>query len=99
MENGASPPSTPAYIPRGKPRGPTLQTVDNRLAPDRCFFDDDIWISGHMSKNKIQKVQIVSGKRKSLSNTIKSAISGNRSKLQTDLMKYFKNDWSKEEIE
>lgn len=27
MENGASPPSTPAYIPRGKPRGPTLQTV------------------------------------------------------------------------
>lgn len=68
-------------------------------APDRSLFDDDIWISGHMSRKKTSKFQIVSGKRKSLINTIESAISGDRSKLQTQLMTYFKNDWDQEEIE
>ncbi len=68
-------------------------------APERCFFDDDIWLSGHLSRNKILKYQITAGKRKSLVNTIESAISGDRAQLQTNLMNYFKNDWAPQEIE
>ena len=68
-------------------------------APKRCLFDDDIWLSGQLSRQKIKKIQIPTGKRKSLINTIESAISGDREKLQTDLMRHFKNDWAPDEIE
>ncbi len=67
-------------------------------APRRSFFDDDIWLSGHLSCEKIEKYQIVSGKRKSLVNTIESAITGDRALLQTEVMNHFKNDWLPEEI-
>lgn len=67
-------------------------------APARSFFDDDFWLSGHLSRNNIKKYQIpLQGRRKSLVNTIESAISGDRAKLQTDLMKFFANDWKADE--
>lgn len=75
------------------------QLKDLTGAPVRSFFDDDIWLSGYLSREKIEKYQIVTGKRKSLINTIESAISGDRGQLQTDLMRHFKNDWLPEEFD
>ncbi len=71
---------------------------DLRGAPPRALFDDDIWLSGHLSRAKIEKVQIATGKRRSLMNTVHSAISGDRARLQTELMQHFTNDWAGEEI-
>lgn len=68
-------------------------------APARAFFDDDFWLSGHLSRRGIKKFQIPAGRRKSLLNTVESAISGDRAQLQTDLMAHFKNDWALDEIE
>lgn len=68
-------------------------------APARALFDDDIWLSGHLSRNNISKFQIPSGKRKSLVNTIETAISGDRKILQTEVMQHFRTDWKPEEIE
>lgn len=67
-------------------------------APLRAHFDDDIWLSGHLSRRQIEKIQISTGKRKSLVNTIESAIDGDRAQLQTDVMNHFKADWKLEEI-
>jgi hypothetical protein len=67
-------------------------------APPRALFDDDIWLSGHLSRAGVVKVQISTGRRKSLLNTVESAISGNRAQLQTDLMEHFRQVWSREEI-
>lgn len=73
--------------------------INIKHAPTRSHFDDDFWISGHLSRNNISKYQIPSGKRRSTVNTIESAISGDREQLQTDLMLFFKDDWKNEEIE
>ncbi|MBC7753375.1 MAG: hypothetical protein H7Z71_03995 [Moraxellaceae bacterium] len=78
---------------------PVDQLIDLSQAPRRSHYDDDIWLSGHLSRAKIEKIQIVSGKRKSLVNTIESAISGDRAQLQTDLMEHFKSDWNSDEIQ
>ncbi len=74
------------------------QLIDLTNAPQRAHYDDDIWLSGHLSRMKVEKIQIATGKRKSLVNTIESAISGDRAQLQTDVMEYFKSDWSSDEI-
>jgi hypothetical protein len=71
-------------------------------APARAFFDDDVWISGHLSKAGIEKIQITTGKRKSLVNTTVPAIdntTSNRSQLRTDIMHYFATDWKHDEFE
>jgi len=68
-------------------------------APPRALFDDDIWLSGHLSRAKIEKVQIATAKRRSLVNTLESAISGDRAQLQTDVMTHFRQDWALDEIE
>ncbi|HXY53367.1 MAG TPA: glycosyltransferase family A protein [Nitrospirota bacterium] len=69
-------------------------------APARALFDDDIWFSGHLSKAGVDKIQIPTGKRKSLVNSHKgSAISGDRWQLQSDLMIFFKDDWKDYEYE
>ena len=69
-------------------------------APKRALFDDDIWFSGHLSKAGVGKIQIPTGKRKSLVNSHKgSAISGDRRQLQSELMLFFKNDWRDYEYE
>ena len=68
-------------------------------APARAYYDDDFWLSGHLSRRHIEKFQIVAGRRKSLANTTASAITGDRAQLQTDLMAFFKNDWAPDEIE
>jgi len=73
--------------------------LDLERAPVRAWFDDDVWISGHLSRRGIEKIQIATGKRKSLANTINSAITGNRSQLRTEVAKYFKDDWKKDEFE
>lgn len=73
--------------------------MDTSQAPDRCLYDDDFWISGHLSRNNIVKYQIPAGRRKSLVNTITSAISGDREALQTAMMRHFKNDWKPEEYD
>ena len=78
---------------------PVDNLIDLSLAPVRSHYDDDIWLSGHLSRAKIEKIQIPTGKRKSLVNTIESAISGDRAQLQTDLMEHFKSDWNSEEIQ
>ena len=68
-------------------------------SPLRAFFDDDFWISGHLSRNNIEKYQITGRKRRrALSNTIESAIGGDREELQSELMRYFSDDWKEEEI-
>lgn len=72
--------------------------IDLTHAPPRAHFDDDIWLSGHLSRAQIEKIQIPTGKRKSLINTIESAISGDRAQLQTEVMEYFKSDWKSDEI-
>lgn len=81
---------------------PSFVTVDQLSdlsnAPKRSHFDDDIWLSGHLSRAKVEKIQIATGKRKSLVNTIESAISGDRAQLQTDVMEHFKSDWKSDEI-
>ena len=74
------------------------ELCDLTNAPKRAHFDDDIWLSGHLSRAQIEKFQIPTGKRKSLVNTIESAISGDRAQLQTDVMKHFKSDWKPDEI-
>ena len=68
-------------------------------APERALFDDDIWVSGHLSRAGVDKIQISTSKRKSLVNSVSSAISGNKSQLQTELMTFFKNDWRHYEYE
>lgn len=68
-------------------------------APERCFFNDDFWLSGFLSRNGIAKIQIPAGRRKSLVNTITPAISGDRIGIMTDLMHHFKNDWKPEEYD
>ena len=69
-------------------------------APARALFDDDIWFSGYLSKAGVDKIQIPTGKRKSLINSHKgSAISGDKWQLQSDLMLFFKNDWREYEYE
>lgn len=83
-----------------RPRYFKTDLFDLTDAPLRAFFDDDFWISGHLSKNKIPKYQVsLRGKRKSLVNTLESAISGDREALQTQMMNYFANDWADEEYE
>lgn len=68
--------------------------LDLENAPKRALFDDDVWISGHLSKAGIDKIQITTGKRKTLANALQgTAISGDRWHLQEDLMHFFKNDW------
>jgi hypothetical protein len=68
-------------------------------APARAFFDDDFWVSGHLSRNQIAKYQIAGRKkRKSLVNTIESAISGDREALQSEMMKHFAADWKEDEL-
>lgn len=68
-------------------------------APKRAFFDDDFWVSGHLSRNSIAKYQIAGRKkRKSLVNTIESAIGGDRETLQSEMMRHFAQDWKPEEI-
>jgi hypothetical protein len=68
-------------------------------APQQAFFNDDFWISGHLSRNNIPKYQIAGRKkRKALSNTIVSAIGGDREGLQSELMVYFAHDWKEDEI-
>jgi hypothetical protein len=54
---------------------------------------DDIWFSGHLSRNGITKVQIASGKRYSLPQALEPAITGDRVKLSNDLLDYFSEDW------
>ncbi len=74
--------------------------LDLENAPKRALFDDDIWFSGHLSKAGVDKIQIPTGRRKSLVNSQKgSVISGDRWQLQSDLMLYFKNDWRDYEYE
>ncbi|HIJ81041.1 MAG TPA: hypothetical protein HPP76_04980 [Desulfuromonadales bacterium] len=73
--------------------------LDRTGAPDRALYDDDVWISGHLSRVGIEKFQIPTGKRKSLLNTRESAIGGNRAQLQTDLMCHFTDDWKRDEYE
>lgn len=68
-------------------------------APERALFEDDVWFSGHLSRNKISKIQIPTNKRKSLVNTLESAITGDRSKLMTNLLQHFAKDWEAEEFE
>lgn len=67
-------------------------------APPRALFDDDIWLSGHLSRAGVVKTQITTGRRRSLLNTVESAITGNRAQLQTDLMEHFRLVWSMDEI-
>lgn len=73
--------------------------LDISNAPYRSLFEDDIWFSGHLSRAGIEKIQIPTGKRMSLINTVDSAIKGDRSKVQTDILQFFKNDWKPEEYE
>lgn len=69
-------------------------------APKRALLNDDIWFSGHLSKAGVDKIQIPTGKRKSLVNSYKgSAISDDRWHFQSDLMLFFKNDWRDYEYE
>jgi hypothetical protein len=81
------------------------QMVDTRAlrdlsgAPPRALFDDDIWLSGHLSRARIEKMQIATARRRSLVNTLESAISGDRAQLQSDVMAHFKLDWAAEEID
>lgn len=83
-----------------RPQFVDLKALKNTTgAPARAYYDDDFWISGHLSRRHIEKFQIVAGRRKSLENTTVSAITGDRAQLQTDLMVYFKNDWAQDEIE
>ncbi len=74
------------------------ELLETENAPSRSLYDDDIWMSGHLSRQNIRKYKIPTGRRKSLINTIESAITGDRAKLQTDLMRYFKLDWKPDEI-
>ena len=72
--------------------------LDLRGAPARAWFDDDVWFSGHLSRNGIVKSQIATGRRKSLANTLESAISGDRMTLMSDLLRYFGKDWDEAEF-
>lgn len=68
-------------------------------APERARFDDDFWISGHLSRSGIEKYQVaLKKKRKSLINTIESAISGDRAKLQQQMIDFFSDDWTASEF-
>jgi hypothetical protein len=71
--------------------------LDINSAPYRTLFEDDIWFSGHLSRVGIEKIQIPTGRRKSLINTVESAIDGDRAKVQTDILQYFKADWKPDE--
>ena len=73
--------------------------LDLNNTSHRVLFDDDIWFSGHLSRLKVNKYQISTGRRKSLINTIETAISGDRQALQTGVMNYFANDWKPDEYQ
>lgn len=72
--------------------------VDFNNAPDKAWLIDDLWISGNLSKNKILKYQIASGKRKSLLQSMQPAIIGARAELSNKILNYFKNYWAEDEL-
>ncbi len=72
--------------------------LDLRGAPARAWFDDDVWFSGHLSRRGIVKWQVATGRRKSLANTLESAISGDRVTLMTELLGFFAKDWDPAEF-
>ncbi|MBS0445840.1 MAG: hypothetical protein JSR59_07810 [Proteobacteria bacterium] len=74
-----------------------LRDVAN--APARVLFDDDIWLSGHLSRAGIEKLQVATGRRRALVNALEPAITGDRARLQTDVMTHFRADWTPDEIE
>lgn len=73
--------------------------LDITNAPHRSLFEDDIWFSGHLSRAGVEKIQIPTGRRMSLVNTVDSAIKGDRAQVQTDILQFFKNDWKPDEYE
>ena len=75
-----------------------LLELDN--APGKALFDDDTWFSGHLSKAGIDKIQIPTGRRRSLISSHKgSAIGDFKWQVRTDLMLFFKDDWRDYEYE
>ncbi|WP_018913459.1 hypothetical protein [Thiomonas sp. FB-6] len=72
--------------------------LDLRGAPARAWFDDDVWFSGHLSRNGVVKTQVATGRRKSLANTLESAISGDRVGLMSELLEFFRKDWDPAEF-
>ncbi len=65
--------------------------------PNGAIRMDDIWISGHLSRQKIKKLQIPSAKRHSLPQAQEPAITGPRADISNQLLDYFSNDWADEE--
>ena len=66
---------------------------DTTKAPKGCILMDDIWISGHLSRRGIEKIQIPTSKRKSLLQTNVLAIPNDRLELNNKMLKYFSSDW------
>ena len=74
------------------------ELLDFSSAPDKAWLIDDLWISGNLSKNKISKYQIASGKRKSLYQSLEPAISENRLEVSKNILSFFKDCFTKEEL-
>lgn len=67
--------------------------------PPGAIRMDDIWISGHLSRQQIEKVQIPCGKRYSLPQAQEPAISGPRVEISNYLLDYFAADWAESEYD
>ena len=66
---------------------------DTANAPKGCILMDDVWISGHLSRHGIEKIQIPTSKRKSLLQTNILAIPHDRLELNNKMLQYFSADW------
>lgn len=66
--------------------------------PAGALRNDDIWVSGLLSRRGIPKYQIPVGKRHSLPQAETSAIGGARAEASDALLRYFERDWAEDEI-
>ena len=71
---------------------------DISKAPNGAIIMDDIWISGHLSRQGVSKIQIPTSKRKSLFQSDIVAIPSERLNLNNKMLEYFSQDWKEEEL-
>ncbi len=72
--------------------------TEMRGAPEGALRQDDIWVSGLLSRCNVPKYQIPVGKRHSLPQADHPALQGPRAEVSNTLLHYFKEEWKPEEI-
>ena len=73
--------------------------VDASDAPQDVFLDDDIWISGQLSRQGIPKYRIpIRGKRRTLPHALETAVPVARVTFEDRALHYFADAWKAEEF-